>query len=83
MTNVKYGISREKLDRARGELIMTLSQNITWLEFAKMSGLSQHTISGIRTGRTGGRQGTIEKIVSMLRRNGIVITEEDLLTPRE
>lgn len=74
-------VSRPKLDHYRGLLIANLSRDITWSEFADMADISPHTIKNIRNGHTGGSPRTLERIVAMLRSNGVNAKMVDLLQP--
>ena len=72
-------ISVDRLAVARGRLIAAVGHDVTWKTFAKWSGLSAYTISGIRNGRSQGSPHTLSSIVTMLRSNGVPILAEELL----
>lgn len=71
-------ITANKLDAARARLILALGHDVEWKQFAEWAGLSPHTISGIRAGRSGGTPETARKIIDMLRHNGVNMLTDDL-----
>lgn len=74
-----HKISPNKLEIARGRLIVAVGHNVTWYTFARWAGLSPHTIAGILNDRSGGSPATVEKIITMLRKRGVAILTEDLV----
>lgn len=74
-------IDPSKVEIARGQLIVKLGRDITWGEFAEICDLSGHTISNLKSGRTGGSPITLRKLVLALRAHGVPVVEEDFLTP--
>jgi len=72
-------ISVNKLDVARGRLIVAVGHDVRWKLFAEWAGLAPNTLSGIRNGRSAGSPHTLRHIVAMLRERGVPILSEDLL----
>ena len=72
-------INQKELERIRGRLIVVLSRDVSWSEFARLSGISLNTISNWRHGRSSGSVQTIERVVTAMRAKGLEVQAEDLL----
>jgi transcriptional regulator with XRE-family HTH domain len=82
-TMIIHIIDPQKLEKARGRLIVQEERDVKWQEFSIIVGISHGTISSILNGRTGGSPRTLRKLVTSLRARGISIVEEDFLSPAE
>lgn len=76
-----HRISPNKLEVARGRLIMAVGHDVTWRVFSRWTGVSPHTIAGILNNRSGGSPATVEKIIAMMRKRGVPILTDDLIEP--
>lgn len=73
-------IDKTKLEMARARLILTKRQEVSWTDFASMCGVTLHTISNIRNGRSGGSGETVVAIINALQKQGLDVAFADLLS---
>ena len=77
---MRHKISGAKIEILRGRLIARLERDVHWREFARLCNVRTNTIGNLRAGRTGGTIETCDKIVSGMRRQGLDVGRDDVLT---
>lgn len=75
-------IDKKKLERAHSQLVKRVGDQVTWGEFANRVGVSLNTLTNIRHGHTTGSPSTLTKIILGLNKEGVKVTENDLVTER-
>lgn len=76
-----FGITAERLEKARGKMIAASGQGISWKQLATMSNISQNTFSNILNGRTNGSIRTARKLMAVAPKFNTVLELSDLITP--
>lgn len=78
-----YRIDGNKLEVLRGKLIQKLGRDVSWSEFAHITGVSLTTLSNIRHDRSGGSGQTGQQVIDSLAKQGILVSHEDLISAND
>jgi len=75
-----YRVDPNKLAVVKAHLMIRKQRDISWSEFAEITGVLLNTLSNIRNGRSTGSAQTVQRITSAMIREGVSITHHDLIT---